>query len=162
MKEVISLNRRVDELPDTGYAVFDSAGVVCLDLKLKTDDGLYEDRDAIMQLALRAQKKLDKDSELRTDDFMEMFTVVCQGQFYKNQFKLGGITFRKDQLIFEFLKRKSATRFELVLDKAMVALTGTMGRLHVRRRPYNSDVFTVEWRNGKVLRICKDIYFNPA
>ena len=44
----------------------------------------------------------------------------------------------------------------------MVALTGTMGRLHVRRRPYNSDVFTVEWRNGKVLRICKDIYFNPA
>ena len=156
------MNRKVNELPDGGHGIFDSAGVVCLDLKLKTINGVFEDKNAFMQLAMRARQVMDKDSVLKTDDFIDMFTVACQGQFYNGEFKLGGITFQKDQMIFEFLKRKSATRFELVSDKALVVLAGTMGRMHVRKRPYKSDEITIEWRDGKLTRICKDIYFNPA
>ena len=156
------MNRKVNELPDGGYAIFDSAGVVCLDLKLKTINGVFEGKNAFMQLAMRARQVMDKDSVLKTDDFIDMFTVTCQGQFYNGEFKLGGITFQKDQMIFEFLKRKTATRFELVSDKALVVLAGTMGRMHVRKRPYKSDEITIEWRDGKLTRICKDIYFNPA
>lgn len=156
------MNRKVNELPDTGYAVFDSAGVVCLDLKIRTNEGVFEGRNAFMQFAKRAWLAMDKGSELDTEEFIELFTIVCQGQFYKGEYKLGGITFRKDQMIFEFLKRKSATKFILVLDVASVALAGTMGRMHVRKRPYKSDEITIEWRDGKLTRICKDIYFNPA
>ena len=156
------MSRKVDELTDVGYSIFDSAGVICLDLKLKTIDGVYEGRNAFKQLAMRAWQTMDEESELKTGDFMEMFVVASQGQFFENRFKLGGVTMKEDRLVFEFLKRKSPTRFDRVSDEAAVVLIGTMGRMHVRKRPYNSDIITVEWRNGKIFRICKDIYFNPA